>query len=341
MGTQSFWSESGMGSKSSIEWTDATWNPVRGCSMAKGSETGGCLNCYAARLNARNLPEMKSPTTGEPFARILQSGPRWTGKVELIEKALMLPLKWRSPKRIFVNSLSDLFHEALPDEAIDRVFAVMALCPHHTFQVLTKRPERMRAYLSESDLEDRLTEIWAEDNADRQTWSLMLPLRNVWLGVSVENQATADARIPLLLQTPAAKRFISYEPALGPVNIEPFVCADWRDGTKDALPKPDWVIVGGESGPGARPMHPEWVRSIRDQCTAAGVAFFFKQWGEYGAVTVDDRCGKIEPNERRELWIHADGHTSNRWEFAWPMVRVGKKKSGALLDGREWREFPI
>lgn len=334
MGTQSFWSESGMGSKSSIEWTDATWNPVRGCSMAKGSETGGCLNCYAARLNARNLPEMKSPTTGEPFARILQSGPRWTGKVELIEKALMLPLKWRKPKRIFVNSLSDLFHEALPDEAIDRVFAVMALCPQHTFQVLTKRPERMLKYFDDPIRRGYLVNRERErfyNTAHRElVWyaTMHWPLPNVWLGISIENKPTAKTRIQLLQQTPAAVRFLSVEPllaALGKLDLEGI----------------DWVIVGGESGPGARPMHPDWVRSIRDQCSAAGVAFFFKQWGEYGAVTVDDRCGKIEPNERRELWIHADGHTSNRWEFAWPMVRVGKKTSGALLDGREWREFPI
>lgn len=188
-----------MGSKSTIEWTDSTWNPVRGCSMAKGSETGGCLNCYAARLSARNLPEMRSPTTGESFARILQSGPRWTGKVELIEKALALPLKWRKPKRIFVNSLSDLFHEALPDEAIGRVFRVMECAPLHTFQVLTKRPDRMLEYCARR-----------------------AQLPNVWLGVSVENQATADARILRLLKTPAAKRFISYEPALGPVDLRPW-----------------------------------------------------------------------------------------------------------------------
>lgn len=220
-----------MGSKSSIEWCDATWNPVRGCSMAKGSENGGCLNCYAARLNARNLPGMVSPTTGEPFARVLQFGPRWTGKVELIESTLTLPLKWCKPKRIFVNSLSDLFHEALPDEAIDRVFAVMALCPQHTFQVLTKRPERMLKYLNISPRQcdwnialssARYGKQFLPDQNEEFRFRVInpfvWPLPNVWLGVSVENQSTADMRIPFLLKTPAAIRFVSYEPALGPVG---------------------------------------------------------------------------------------------------------------------------
>ncbi len=227
-----------------IEWTDRTWNPVRGCTMAKGSETGGCLNCYAARMAARNLPEMKSPTTGQPFARMMDSGPRWTGDLELIVNALPWPIRWQKPLRIFVNSMSDLFHEALSDEAIDRVFAVMAACPQHTFQVLTKRPERMLIYLQNRPL-----------------------LSNLWLGTSVENQTTADIRVPLLLQTPAAIRFVSYEPALDGVSFR-----KW-------LPGIDWIIVGGESGPGARPFDPEWAASVVAQCHAAGTATFVKQLG--------------------------------------------------------------
>lgn len=271
--------------------------------MAKGSETGGCLNCYAARLSARNLPGMVSPTTGLPFARILQSGPRWTGKVELINKALDLPLRWNKPRRIFVNSLSDLFHEALPDETIDRVFAVMALCPQHTFQILTKRPERMVAYFGRSsrDYKERvydrcyaMSAVWPRGFTS--TW----PLPNVWLGTSVENQTTADMRIPLLLQTPAAKRFLSYEPALGPVDFTRIeAVADSYEGRKlrkcgvrlDALTgkyfesgmvQPenlDWIIVGGESGPGARPFDIQWARNTIEQCKAAGVACFVKQLG--------------------------------------------------------------
>ena len=259
-----------MGAKTSIAWCDATWGPVRGCSMAKGSEKGGCLNCYAARFNSRNLPELKSPTTGEPFARILDSGPRWIGKVELIESQLMLPLKWRKPKRIFVNSMSDLFHEALPDRAIDRVFAVMASCPQHTFQCLTKRPKRMLEYLD-------ATKRCAIPGAN---WWDKLPLPNVWLGVSVEDQKTADARIPLLLRTPAAIRFVSYEPALGPVDF-------WKatEGTTDPLfgrgdvAHLDQIIVGGESGPGARPFDIAWARQTVRQCREAGVACFVKQLG--------------------------------------------------------------
>lgn len=322
-----------MGSKSSIEWTQtvsadgsvspgATWNPVRGCSMANGSETGGCLNCYAARLNARGLPGMVSPTTGEPFARILESGPRWTGRVELIEKALTLPLKWRKPKRIFVNSLSDLFHESLLDEEIDRVFSIMAGCHQHTFQVLTKRPERMLKYLLRFKPDGRGWVTPGGEDAelthcpvDAARW----PLPNIWLGTSIENQTTADMRIPLLLQTPAVKRFVSYEPALGPVDFrkwtdEGLECGtcDWtgvesedllrehadsgiRGSSEDswyACPKCnaecahlpiderlDWIIIGGESGPGARPFDIQWARQVIKQCAAAGVACFVKQLG--------------------------------------------------------------
>ena len=285
-----------MGYKSSIEWCDATWNPVRGCSMAKGSEAGGCLNCYAARLSARNLPEMKSPTTGEPFARILESGPRWTGKVELIEKALTLPFEWKKPRRIFVNSLSDLFHEGLKDEEIDRVFAGMALCPQHTFQVLTKRPERMVKYLSMPDQRYRLSVIASSlgrdfyRDKDASKWhyhvwqdpAMKWPLPNVWLGVSVENQATADMRIPLLLQTPSAKRFVSYEPALAGVEFERgrgWLTGQSHDNAPYKGKRIDWLICGGESGPGSRPFDVQWARDTIAQCKAAEIACFVKQLG--------------------------------------------------------------
>jgi protein gp37 len=307
-------------SNSKIEWTDRTWNPTRGCSMAKGSESGGCLNCYAARMAARNLPGFRSPSTGDPFARLMPSGPRWTGKVELIESKLTEPLHWKKPQRVFVNSMSDLFHEALPDDAIERVFAVMALCPHITFQVLTKRPERMLKYLSSDD--NNASACMAEDVLLQEisgvaTMGHRWPLSNVWLGVSVEDQATADARIPLLLQTPAAIRFVSYEPALGPVDFTGTGWNLWME-------KLSWIIAGGESGPGARPPHPDWFRSARDQCKAAGVAFFFKQWGEYHPITRTDG-------------IHESPFGPAGSQH---MIRVGKKKAGALLDGREWKEFP-
>lgn len=277
------WKLKTLAANTKIEWTHRTWNPVRGCSMAKGSETGGCLNCYAARMSARNLPELKSPTTGQSFARILESGPRWTGDVELIEKALHLPAHWRSPQRIFVNSMSDLFHEALPDEAIDRVFAVMATCPQHTFQVLTKRPERMLRYLNGK------------------------PLANLWLGTSVENQATAEVRVPLLLQVPAAVRFVSYEPALGPI--------DFAQGV-------DWIIVGGESGPGARGFDVAWARRTIEHCEIEGSACFVKQ---LGARPFEEVGGE----HRRLVLLDRKGGDWNEWpadlrvrEFPKPAIPI-------------------
>lgn len=274
-----------------IAWTDKTWNPIRGCSMAKGSELGGCLNCYAARMAARNLPELKSPTTGESFARILPSGPRWTGEVELIENTLYSPLKWRKPQRVFVNSMSDLFHEALPDEAIDRVFAVMALTPHITYQVLTKRPERMLEYI------ERGIDGGVKPDRNRPE---RRPLPNLWLGVSCEDQTTADARIPTLLQTPAAKRFISYEPALGPVDFTALPSISGFGRHLDSLnnsvsdsegcsSRLDWIIIGGESGPGARPFNIAWARNTLKQCKQAGVACFVKQLG--AKIRLKDRKG--------------------------------------------------
>lgn len=321
---------------SSIEWTDCTWNPIRGCSMAKGSEAGGCLNCYAARMASRNLPEMRSPTTGEQFARILPSGPRWTGDVELIEKALTLPLKWRKPRKVFVNSMSDLFHESLTDEQIYRVFAVMALCPQHIFQVLTKRPERMKAWSGRFEGVMAAMRQMGVDVA-----AIRWPLPNVWLGVSCEDQATADARIPLLLQTPAAVRFVSYEPALGPVDFRQWLqrgeLAEEAEGR--LFPQTvvrrafHWLIVGGESGPGARPFDVTWARNTVEQCKLAGVACFVKQFG-------------ARPMSSTHAdWIGSHGaieFTGNGLEERW-FLRLKDRKGG---DMDEWpedlrvRQFP-
>lgn len=264
-----------------IEWTRGddgsagkTWNPVRGCTRV----SEGCTHCYAERMAARNLPEMRSPTTGKPFAILTKSGPRWTGKVELIESKLEEPLHWKKPRRVFVNSMSDLFHEALPDEAIDRVFAVMALCPDHTFQILTKRPERILKYFSGDCLQARIAAFqWGiiedrVDPLDRRSDDIRAtaldpdedwPLPNVWLGVSVENQAAKD-RIDTLREVPAAVRFLSIEPLLEDIGV-----LDLRGIS--------WVIVGAESGPGARPFNEDWARLTRDQCSENGVAFFYKQ----------------------------------------------------------------
>jgi len=214
-----------MATQSSIEWTEMTWNPVTGCT--KVSE--GCRHCYAERL-ARRLQAMGNPRYTHGF------------QITLHEDLLALPKRWHRPRRIFVNSMSDLFHEDVPEEFLRRVFDTMAACPQHTFQVLTKRSRRLR------------------DLADRLPWP-----PNVWMGVSVE-EARVVHRIEDLRQVPAAVRFLSCEPLLGPL--------DHLD-----LQGISWVIVGGESGPGARPMLPEWVESILKQCRKAQVAFFFKQWG--------------------------------------------------------------
>jgi protein gp37 len=260
--------------KTGIEWTDATWNPVRGCTRV----SEGCRNCYAERVAARFSGPGK-PYHG--FAEAGRAGSLWTGKVELVTSTLAKPLRWRKPMRIFVNSMSDLFHESLPEIDVAEVFRVMARCPQHIFQILTKRPNVML---------ERMPRMRATF-PDR--------LEHVWLGVSVEDQRTADERIPLLLQTPATVRFVSYEPALGPVDFRQLNDGSWydREGAQcyDALagnayyrdgehglgggPRVDWLIVGGESGPGARRFDLAWARSVVEQCREAGVACFVKQLG--------------------------------------------------------------
>jgi len=214
-----------MAAHSHIEWTDATWNPVTGCTKV----SQGCKHCYAERM-AHRLQAMGSPRYANGF------------RVTLHDDLLDLPLRWRTPRRVFVNSMSDLFHPEVPTWFIQQVFATIAEASWHTFQVLTKRPERVVAL------------------ARDLTWP-----KNLWLGTSVENRDVLS-RILWLQQVPAAVRFLSLEPLLGPIIPLP-------------LAGIDWVIVGGESGPGARPMRPEWVIAIRDACNQAKVPFFFKQWG--------------------------------------------------------------
>lgn len=290
-----------MADRSPIEWTDATWNPVRGCTRV----SEGCRRCYAEGIAAR------FSGAGQAFAGFAdrdRAGSKWTGRVELVPDMLPLPLTWQEPRRVFVNSMSDLFHEALHDDDIDAVFGIMALAPQHTFQVLTKRPARMLAwlarhktptecvagaYLAHLDLARR----WPLDmhraiRVGEAGW----PLPNVHLGISAEDQSSADARIPLLLAAPAARRIVSLEPLLGPINLrrvvvkasdapetgKPPVSIDalggWHGGAGDPA-RIDWVIVGGESGTGARPMDLEWARSLHRQCAQASVPFFMKQVG--------------------------------------------------------------
>jgi len=239
-----------MGSKTGIEWTDATWNPTTGCDKV----SPGCDNCYAMRdakrLKAAGVRAYQ--TDGKPP----RSGPGFGFAMHA--DRLDQPRRWRDPRRIFVNSMSDLFHESMTLGFLTDVFQVMADCQRHTFQILTKRHRRMHRVLAGGWPGSMCSGALAEHRAE--------PLPNVWLGVSVEDQQWAATRIPWLLTTPAAVRWLSMEPLLGPVDLTPWI---------DRL---DWVVVGGESGPGWRPIDPAWARDLRDQCVAAGVPFHFKQW---------------------------------------------------------------
>lgn len=496
-----------MNKPTGIEWTDATWNPIRGCSRV----SEGCRNCYAETVARRfNGP-------GQPYEGLIARGGQWNGQVRLVPEKLDEPLRWRKPRKVFCNSMSDVFHENVPDEFIDSIFAAMALAPHHTFQVLTKRPERMFRYMTDERVAFRvlvamdclavdfemagIREKWlsvpdfpgyfvsnhgnvssshgaehallslrghpqgyrsvslrregrthehlvhrlvlrafvreprereearhrngnkADNRIANLSWGtkaenmqdsarhgtagvwmkgrttldaatveairerrkagallkdledeygidkrrisaiangkiykaaqLAWPLPSVWLGVSVEDQATADERIPLLLRTPAAVRWVSAEPLLGEVDITQWLwpiqpcrncpCPDPqndRTGLDDCCRDPDllpsaldWLVAGGESGPGARPMHPDWVRSLRDQCQAAGVPFHFKQHGEWiGVPDLRNLPGGHGPGFG--LFDHCP------FDLDHEAVRIGKKRAGRELDGRTWDEYP-
>lgn len=267
-----------------IEWTDETWNPVTGCDKI----SPGCTRCYAkalhdmrhqAFLNGKKMPAQYA----HPFER-----------VQFHPQRLEIPLRWRAPRLCFVNSGADLFHEDVCRQMLALIYAHMYLAGGITFQALTKRPERMLDWYRGTPETDVAEALVATTGQHKFTWRW--PLLNFWPGVSVESKKYLY-RLDLLRQVPAPVRMVSFEPQLedlGEVNLQGI----------------GWAIAGGESGRGARPCHPDWVRSLRDQCAAAGVPFFFKQWGE---------------------WAPGDGDE---------MLREGKKQAGALLDGRAWREFP-
>jgi len=327
---------------SKIEWTTKTWNPIAGCS--KVSE--GCRNCYAERMSKRLAAMGRAK-----YNDVIDDRGLWNGKIVLDEKALMVPLNTRKPTVFFVNSMSDLFHENMPDEWIARIFDVMYRADWHTFQILTKRPQRMR---------DVVTSHHEEFNTHDK------PPRHIWLGVSVENQQVADERIPLLLETPAGIRFLSCEPLLGPVDLNAVrrwgypvngageeVCygsfAIWQEKPMRAKLRNgiDWVIVGGESGPGARPMHPDWARSLRDQCKAADVAFFFKQWGEWAPG--ENAINEVRRTERTADYINDEWHYGKltpmqsielHVDDTPDVYRLGKKNAYRTLDGVEHNQMP-
>ena len=262
-----------MSSNSGIEWTDATWNPVTGCTRV----SAGCDNCYAVRTTRRLEACGQSKYAG--LTVLNPRGERYfNGVVKCHEESLGIPQGWRTPRRVFVNSMSDLFHKGVPDEFIHRVIDEIRLCSWHTFQVLTKRPERAAALSAAID--------WPP---------------NLWLGTSVEDDRVLG-RISHLRRTGAAVKFLSVEPLIGPIRRLP-------------LSGIGWVIVGGESGPGARPMPASWVRDIRDRCLGAGVPFFFKQWGK--------ASNNPDPNDPS---AKSNGGTA---------------KGGRMLDGRAWDEMPL
>lgn len=404
-----------MADHTKIEWTDATWNPITGCSIV----SPGCTNCYAMNLAGTRL---KNHDSRKGLTKQVNGKHVWTGAVRFNAQWLDQPLRWTKPRMIFVCAHGDLFAEGVPDEWLDQIFAVMALAPQHTFQVLTKRPERMRDYLrhragklarfmidsyligapdvAASGLARSapwpvasIGDIEMPDDVTMRHW----PLPNVWLGVSVEDQRRAEERIPILLETMAAIRWISAEPLLGPVDLtavdvsnESFVDAlnihlwgaeienwrgtepDWEtsfldwysldempDPEWEILPRLDWVVVGGESGPNARPMHPDWARGLRDQCAAARVPFLFKQWGEWSEACSDVREAdgshiEVAPDsdEGEALYdpatdrlIALDGRlfTPDTLPPDTParlIERLGKRAAGRLLDGVTHDAFP-
>jgi protein gp37 len=368
-----------MAEQSSIEWTDATWNPVTGCSVV----SPGCTNCYAMRLAGTRL---KHHPSRAGLTIDTKAGPVWNGQVRFNAEWLTQPLRWKRPRRIFVCAHGDLFHEDVPDEWIDKVFAVMALAPQHTFQVLTKRAARMREYLSDPELRARLVDAnWPIAEAHwkgtpQSTFAHMAaghrlahawPLPNVWLGVSAEDQPRADERVPDLIFTPAAVRYVSVEPMIAPVDLTnlpaPRVTPDdevmnWRfnalfagdyywfvdglgyseGGDGPDRPALDWVIVGGENGP--RPMHPDWVRKIRDDCAEAdATAFFFKQWGSHkpnATARVSEAGGNCPPFVAWPDGSIAHGTAEEHGGLGQPLNHVGKKAAGRLLDGVEHNAMP-
>lgn len=398
-----------------IEWTDYSHNPI-GARLRPGVPKGekvrgighycekispGCANCYASQFQPRfGMPPF-------PGARPQLSVVHYPDAVPVSDKvevfldydALEEMLHWRRPRRVFLCDMTDLFGGWVPFDWIDRVFAHMALTPHVTYQILTKRPDRMAEYFNaEIPLSTRAEMVadfhprklngkaftWGETNPndrrvdpyERRKWPGW-PLRNVWLGTSVENQKFADLRVPELVKCPAAVHFLSVEPLLGPIDLgRSLALANYAQAIRhtvlgEDLHSLDWAIVGGESGPGARPMHPAWVRTIRDQCMALSVPFFFKQWGAWLPINqiensdrlyesirkakpgefqgdTDEvhgkRCkvptkivrhdGKVFDAGQEGAFQGVDGHPSMQ------VFKLGKKRAGRLLDGREWNEMP-
>lgn len=358
-----------------IEWTDETWNPVRGCTIV----SEGCKNCYAMKFAHRFSGEGK-PYEG--LTRQTSTGPKWTGHARAIYTELRKPLSWKSPRRIFVCSMSDLFHDDVPDHFILLVFSIMAIAKQHTFQILTKRPERAVKWFGHIDpswadpgmqivSERARFHAWHDFGVNIEFSTYQWPLPNVWIGTSIEDQKTANERIPHLLEIPAAVRFLSCEPLVGEIDLkfwrfpDPFI-DNYPDDYGCGAPlhiitkrgqNIHWVIAGGESGPGARPMHPDWVRSLRDQCQEAEVPFFFKQWGEWlpnGQNPADEYYDRedhfsgdpwdyfpdLDAFDKAQKRHDKKMERIRRVENGMQFYKYGKKYTGNFLDGKQHLEFP-
>lgn len=326
-----------------IEWTNETWNPIVGCSKI----SQGCDNCYAEKMAYRLTHILGNigkdiNDSWVAYSDVIKNK-KWNGKTQLVNSALDKPTKWKKPRMIFVCSMGDLFHESISFVQINTIFSIMSDVDHHIYQVLTKRPDRVKKFF---EWKNKMHEIY---------WQ---PKNNIWFGVTAENQEQADKRIHVLLQIPAALRFISCEPMLSQIDLSKYIglnickcempvkikgkeecfrCKQYLPEKFHPRTKIDWVICGGESGAKARPMHPDWVRSLRDQCKTAHVPFFFKQWGEwepryYVNAKTKKPVFNITPSNK-EIFI-TDPEPVN-------MYRSGKNKAGRKLDGIEYTEFPI
>ena len=349
-----------MSDNTAIEWSDASWNPVLGCDRV----SPGCDRCYAivqARIRAGN-PNPKVAAAFGGLTMQAEGRTDWTGRVNLLPERLEQPLRWRKHRKIFVNSLADMFHDDVPEEFIARVFAVMAVARWHTFQMLTKRHGRMKALLTSDSFRAAYEAAWDQRASDLSRFgnqktrdymdgqpSAPWPIPNLCLGVSAEDQHWAAIRVHALLSCAQAAGvlWVSAEPLLGAIDLRNLqvrgnvfidaLCGDVKTAAGEiyaACPgSVSWVVAGGESGPGSRPMLPDWARSLRDQCQDARVPFLFKQWGAWSPTG----------------WVGIGGHDPNRGFVGKPVnehgareeiARTSKKAAGRVLDGRTWDEFP-
>jgi protein gp37 len=300
-----------MGDKTKIEWASATWNPIVGCEPV----SPGCKNCYAARMASRFGGE------GERWENLARGG-KWTGLTKNQRKQHDKPIRWRRARSIFVCSMSDLFFHGVSDALRLKIFFTMQECTRHRFLVLTKRPREAYIWLTKA----------IEKYAPEFTAHLM---DHIWFGVTVENADMCAARVPILQQLPVQKRFVSCEPLLGPVNLN-----FWLDTPEPMI---DWIIAGGESGPGARPTHPDWVGKLQATARVYGIPFLFKQWGEWSPTGESarqiaiDREGRIAEDVRDSATYPPDAQSSDGWQT---MYKVGKQKAGRLFDGTLCDDFP-